>query len=56
VEWNQNGQAHVEQVAGKLRELEIETPVELPKVPKGKGLKKATVRRMRDKLLGGGGH
>ena len=56
VEWTQNGPAQGDQPAGgKLRELE-EVAVELPKVPKGKGLKKATVKRMRDKLLGGGGH
>ena len=55
VEWTQNGQVQADQVGGKLTEIE-EIPVEMPKVPKGKGLKKATVRRMRDKLLGGGGH
>jgi len=55
VEWTQNGHVQADQVGGKLTEIE-EIPVEMPKVPKGKGLKKATVRRMRDKLLGGGGH
>lgn len=55
VEWTQDGHAQGEHGTRKLEEIE-EAPAEVPKVPKGKGLKKATVKRMRDKLLGGGGH